>query len=458
MLEEGSPFILSPDGGFDVDVNRYLSRAVMLSRSINTRKAYADDLARFLTFLGLGRPGSREPIDWREATVEDRRRFNFWRNRSPEGPHVSARTWNREVTAVFQFYEWAVNEDLVTESPFETKKTWRSHRAGGGWVRVPTETRADDDASFATWLTASEYRQWRDIGIRGFTARGLPDTAFRGPQAGRNVAFVDLMVSSGMRLTEQAVLLKSDVPSRSGGNSHERLRLSARTTKGSKRRHVYVPHSVLGEIEAYCEFERAQVVEDAQMRGDYGSLEDWFLQSSPTVATVVGPSGEKRKLATLTARERMRVLVRTEAGLEPAALWLSERGLPLRPPSWQTIFRGANERNVKAGTGITCHPHALRHTYAMATLEKLQRGQNDVLADKSERQRMHYAQVFGDPINWLRLRLGHRSVTTTHLYLRLLGDLEMETRLRLLGDDQEWSLPVDDGNQITDHSMARTQL
>jgi hypothetical protein len=45
--------------------------------------------------------------------------------------------------------------------------------------------------------------------------------------------------------------------------------------------------------------------------------------------------------------------------------------------------------------------------------------------------------VFGDPLDWVRRRLGHRSVETTQKYLHTLAELEMETRMALVGDAWE---------------------
>jgi integrase len=44
-------------------------------------------------------------------------------------------------------------------------------------------------------------------------------------------------------------------------------------------------------------------------------------------------------------------------------------------------------------------------------------------------------RVFGDPLDWVRRRLGHRSVVTTQIYLHTLAELDMETRLALVPDD-----------------------
>lgn len=52
-------------------------------------------------------------------------------------------------------------------------------------------------------------------------------------------------------------------------------------------------------------------------------------------------------------------------------------------------------------------------------------------------QRMTYQMVYGDPLNWVRLRLGHTSVETTQIYQHNLHELEMETRMTLIPDTWE---------------------
>jgi integrase len=76
----------------------------------------------------------------------------------------------------------------------------------------------------------------------------------------------------------------------------------------------------------------------------------------------------------------------------------------------------------------------LRHTFAVVTLEQLQRGHIAALAELVPQQREHYTRIFGDPLDWVRRRLGHRSVVTTQIYLHALAELEMHTRMALVPD------------------------
>ena len=50
-------------------------------------------------------------------------------------------------------------------------------------------------------------------------------------------------------------------------------------------------------------------------------------------------------------------------------------------------------------------------------------------------QRGQYQRIFGDPLDWVRRGLGHRSAETTLKYLHVLQELEMRTRMELIPDD-----------------------
>src|SRR6266498_4888462 len=47
--------------------------------------------------------------------------------------------------------------------------------------------------------------------------------------------------------------------------------------------------------------------------------------------------------------------------------------------------------------------------------------------------------VFGDPLRWVSIRLGHASIQTTLTYLHTLAELELETKLALVPDNGEWA-------------------
>ncbi len=143
------------------------------------------------------------------------------------------------------------------------------------------------------------------------------------------------------------------------------------------------------------------------------------------------------KVAHLDPMARRELLVETECGLEPAAFWLGEDGLALSSSTWKGVFADANARCDRAGVDLRCHAHMLRHTFAVVTLEQLQRGHVAALAELNVEQRGHYTRIFGDPLDWVRRRLGHRSLTATMVYLHALAELEMHTRMALVPDGWE---------------------
>src|SRR5512133_3916334 len=95
-IPDGLPFLLDPDGRYDVELNRYFQRAQVSVGSKNTQQAIAYDLAHWLNFLW----DNRRQTSWREATGEDRAAYQRWRRRDPAGPHVEPSTWDREVITV----------------------------------------------------------------------------------------------------------------------------------------------------------------------------------------------------------------------------------------------------------------------------------------------------------------------------------------------------------------------
>ncbi|MFI2562276.1 hypothetical protein [Nocardia farcinica] len=145
------------------------------------------------------------------------------------------------------------------------------------------------------------------------------------------------------------------------------------------------------------------------------------------------------KIAHMNLDERVNLLVDGPDGLQPAAFWLTENGTPMSVPGWKEVFRQANLRCRHHGFRFWGHPHLLRHTFAVVTLEQLQRGHIAEQKDRNNEQRRTYSLVFGDPLDWVRRRLGHRSVLSTQTYLHVLAELEMETRMALVPED--WDDP-----------------
>ncbi len=434
---DGQPFLLDPFGRYDVTLNLFFT-AELFAEPRNTQLAVAHDLKRFLTFLWESR-GERS---WRDASPEDRAAFKRWRLFDPEGPHVESSTWDREVATVNRFYRWAVRRGHVRENPIVQRESRVSPFRRSDGREVPAEASRTGPRRRVAWLTSAMYRQWRDVGVRGLDLQGRPDPGFRGRFASRNAAYTDLMFRTGLRLAEQTSLSLFDVPELAGGVVNARAWLPARIAKGGSARHFYVPAPVLKDVLDYVEMERAEAVERGRAAGVYERMRDPFIVEDPSRPRV-RLDGRWEPVTKLDASERLRLLIDTGAGLAPAALWLTERGLPSRPSGWQQAFDNANERCRRLRVGWTCHAHMLRHSFAVITLEQLWRGHLRELGEMVPAQRMTYQMVYGDPLNWVRLRLGHTSVETTQIYQHTLHELEMETRMALIPD--MWELADETG-------------
>jgi len=274
------------------------------------------------------------------------------------------------------------------------------------------------------------------VGVRGFTSDGLPDRSFRGRYASRNAAFTDLLIRTGLRISEQVALSLFELPELVHGVVNARTWLPNVVAKNGSGRAIYIPASVLKEVWDYVEMERADAVAAARAAGLYDRIHDPLIVEDPQLGRVrVGRQWVR--VAQLDPDERRRLLVRTDHGLEPAALWLTRRGTPATVSAWQQVFKDANTRCARHAVRIRCHPHALRHSFAVITLEQLWRGHLATLGEMNLDQRETYQMVFGDPLNWVRMRLGHRSVETTQLYLHTLQELETQTRMALVPDSWE---------------------
>jgi hypothetical protein len=168
---------------YDVDMNGYFHSGGMVGAPFNTQVAYARDMASFFTFLWRGRGGR----GWRDAEEEDHLAYFRWRRGGECRPRVAGSTWSREVTAVSQFYAWAVARGLAAVNPVPR----RSRRAplpgavGSTATAAPATLPHDVRREQIEWPTPPAYRRRRDVGVRGYRPDGLADPAFRGRWAAR---------------------------------------------------------------------------------------------------------------------------------------------------------------------------------------------------------------------------------------------------------------------------------
>ncbi|MGW2964090.1 tyrosine-type recombinase/integrase [Streptomyces sp. NPDC001220] len=420
---------------------------------LNSQLNRASALCRKLNFLHQSRGGK----DWRDATEADHTAYYYWRRRDLRGPRVDGDTWSQELSHLQQFYVYAKKKLWVPEVPIpqrpprdehQDQKRGRQQRrkSGGAEKTVPATYAHDVGGQVMEWLPAPSYRRWRDVGVLGYDREGLPRDNFRGRWASRNGTFTDSTVRTGLRLEEQASRLITEVPTGPGPAGYSKSWLPAAIAKRNSARWVYEPASVRRDLTAYAAEDRRWVIEEARNAGRYGKIRRPIVISDPRRPHMAQYTsginrGETVDVRLLGPRERQRLLIDTEDGLEPAMFWLGEGGMPLSLSTWKDMFTDANRRCQEQGLDFYAHAHLLRHTFAVITLEQLQRGHIAALGDMNPAQRLHYQRIFGDPMDWVRRRLGHASQLSTLIYLHALQELEMETRMALVPDT--WEDPRD---------------
>ena len=332
--------------------------------------------------------------------------YEYWRRQDPGNPKpISTATFERELAAVRRFYAWQLRQGAVVSVPMLDD-----------WIRLPdgpigpaARPRPRTERSLEKmWLTPRQYRRWRDVGLRGYGVDNLRDSSWRGRNASRNRAFADTLWSSGLRLSEAAALLSREVPAESPGNSFSRGHVAVPVATGTGR-DFWISAEALGAIDDYRATERAAAVHRARRQGRYDDLRD---------ITVVSP-----KLVSadqLSIRDRRRMFVEGDGGLEPAGLWLTDSGTPMNQVSWEQVFVAANARCASAGVEIHCHPHMLRHSFAFRVLAAWwMPGRPGPIPWEGSDLRTSLE----DPYMLVQTLLGHGSVQTTRQIYR---DLDID--------------------------------
>jgi site-specific recombinase XerD len=438
-IKPGDPILLAPDHRVDELLCLYFRTRRFRRYTAETKRNYVTDICLFLNFL------------WARGHVwtHDLDDYEDWRRLAPENPSpVGGAKWDRELSALAGLYSWATTRGLIPQSPVSMKEIVGR---GGTVILVPEGRAKDAKRSNVKWLTPRAWRRWVDVGLRGHTAAGLPGQSWAGRLEDRNVAFANLLYSSGMRLSEAGSLLTFEVPSmRLQGGRYYVGRVAAAVTRTKKPRTFYIAVHVLGEVETYQQGLRAEAVRKAQATGRYDALTDMRLVTAMTNGTkrkvhwcdrdgVVG----KKALTDLTVAERMTLFTEGAGGPEPLWLWLNEQGLPFRVTSWENVFRSASERcrtvlDPAPGTpgfdpyrsiAPQATPHCARHSFALHMLVVLH-FLMDRKFDLTPEERRDFRLLYGDPWRMVQDLLGHADLETTRaIYLAPVADLQLRSLL-----------------------------
>ncbi|MCZ1018284.1 site-specific integrase [Streptomyces noursei] len=453
-VQAGDPIFLSPDYQVDPLLGLYGQSRVFRKYTVETKRNYATDIPLLLTFLwSRGRT-------WTEATPKDLNDFENWRRFAVSNPQrIGGSKWDRELAAFASLYSWAKKAGHLTRNPILMKQVTGIN---GEVLSVPEQKADDARPSNVHWLTPRTWRRWIDVGLRGHTREGIVEPGWVGRLEDRNVAFVRMLVSSGLRLGEGGSLLTFEVPKRRlGGGRYYRGKVASEVTRSKKQRTYYVASEAIGDVESYVASSRAWAVRRAQKAGRYDRLpEMWmFLEVTRGLKPKVrwcdqdGVIGE-RELNLLSREERMLLFKEGPHGPEPLWLWLNERGLPFAPESWENVFRTANERCERILTppehlredphqvfAPYATPHSARHSFALFMLVVL-----NYLMDQryglSPEERRDFRMLYGDPWFMVQNLLGHASRDTTiKHYLAPVADLQLRAMLATAEDRIEAPMP-----------------
>lgn len=423
----GLPFLLGADGSYDLLLNRFFRELDGWGvRAANSILAYARDIMLFCRFLAESRGGKSI---W-DCDTADLRAYKRVRLHARGPAHVSVSTWRRSIAALDKWAAWALYEGLIARLPFRYVDRSVFTPQGMRQVRINAESEPEPGRPPVKFVSFEDYLLWRDVGLRGRLPDGRADRSWRGRHDERNALFADLLIYTGMRLSEASCLLTPEVPGeRAAMSGLGAIHLGPAVTKRSRARTVFAPSRLARALERYVRIERGELVARVSADGGYALDEQTVVVRHIRRTGVSLADGGAVPWDRLDPDARRRVLLVTPEGevAGPLGLWLSTDGLPVAPATWQSVFARANARCDRFGIGVSVTPHTLRHSFAVHMLGLLLR--QTVAALGVDPARTHTsAQVkrllVGNPLRRLQLLLGHAQEATVYSYLDVLDEAQ----------------------------------
>lgn len=359
-----TPFVIRSDGSIDEELSMILRRFADQVPGRTTMETYARHAFRLLLTM------ARDGMDLRTVSftyLADYRRIrNAAEIRRKDAGGKSRRrkpiSWNAEASALKSFFDAVVVSGIRLDNPCQHKSlNWHI----GGAMAAPEEP---------DFVTLADFERFRDEGLAAGTY-GL-----------RNVAFANLLLTSGMRLSEandyKAAQLPSLEEARMGRGRSTPHRVSRHSAKGSRSRWVRITKGTFESMRSYDEILREGLI---------------------------AKLGEQDP---------------------PEAFWLNQHAGGMQGGGWNYVFRRATEL-----TGIRVTPKTLRHTCAVYLLSRLLKAMLKSISDvRAEAQKLKGGSetevlysVFGDPLRKVQKYLGHKRYETTFIYLDILGSREQIT-------------------------------
>src|SRR6266511_2205916 len=326
-------------------------------------------------------------------------------------PRFAASTWGQHMSILSMFYRWALAEGHAQAEPF-TYKTARALFAGTSrQVRVNLAVRRRPKPHVTIKYLEPDFTELFVRGLRGLAPDGTADSRYWGREVARNAAVGELALATGLRLQEFSYLLAFEIPPLPPAPTAVPIPFAAPAgvTKGRKFRTTWISYQALAAVHHYLELDRAATVDGAAWRPPARWGEP--LQVSEPDSRGGRINGVRRAWDALTPPERRRLVA---PGGGSCLLAVKAGGGPFT--AWATVFsRTADRIRARFEPRFPhVHPHRLRHTFAMRTLEYLVSGHYRQAAklitatDADAALALYLSKA--DPLLVLRDLLGHSSV------------------------------------------------
>jgi len=404
--------------------------------SVNTAKAYGRDLFQLAQYF------HSQSITWETVTNDNLADYRDYRL----GQGLSPRSWQRETVVLRAFFNFLVEQGLLSETPWQ--------QIGNYSVVKPRPVTYEMDVRA---LTHEQWKQFRNVGLGGQLPDGSMDISFRGRSVQRDTAAAELAITTGLRLQEWRTLLLPELMPSDGGGASVVLES---TTKGQRRRTIYIPPKTLDDISLYVNTERKRVVRYAQKwlsrhMGDL-AVADKVEHNTGKISYVYRGRSYRKQYFQIPIQHRA-VLVEHRGGhIEPMSLFVGTTGKPPSQRSWHNTFSQSNQR-LQHFAGSSHHigrpisPHDLRHTFAVVLLQHLQLR----ALQNSRPGRVGHGtlteHIISNPLLTVQRLLGHASPGTTMIYLRYLE--EADALIQRAFD--AWDDPLKDySDYVIDHILA----
>ncbi len=347
--------------------------------------------------------------------------YAVYRSGGPAEHRFEASTWNQHVSVLGSFYRWAMDEGYAGAEPFSYKQGTAFFGDQAREVRINTATRRVPKPHVTIKHLEAEFAQLFLRALGGLLPDGGEDPGYRGRESARNAAVARLALSTGLRCQEFTYLLAVEVPVLPARPTAlpVLLPVPAGLTKGAKFRHTWVEYEALAEVHRYLRLDRAL----------WATGSGWTPPAAwgePLVVTEADArggrvNGSRVRWSGLRPSERRRLVA---PGGGSMLLGLRSGGAPFT--AWPTVFARASARIRERFEPRFPHvePHRLRHSFAMATMEKLVRGYYEqaarLAADSGADTAFSLYLQKSEPLMVLRDLLGHSTVLTTEKYLNRL--------------------------------------